>query len=621
MGIGIPPKPTTPTTLGTTASIAIIAGLQALGILLAPDVQRGAFDTSFINEALETVPYSFVAGTNRVTPNLTWYGDFATKEVKNDVAAAEMLLQAGLFGYSGYLAGGGHHGIGTPDPPSAYIGLAEGTAAGLIIAGMGKFRTFSFRYYAGFAYTISHGVIDAITEVFVDERRVGIGTVLSGTILLDDPQAWGGDHEQGGVYAFCDIVKGELWPTQQPNTYLKSQLSGTVPAFSGKALFVMRGPAGYLESGYFSAGVQESPPLRPVTLTVLRQPNLLGVPAYKSIRTHDANPIEVIYDWMTGRTRGFGYGGRVPLDKFDLANFQAAAAVVHTEGLGYSGELKDNVSVLQNLEDLCSFVGCFIYEHPVTGLVTLKLIRRDYVVASLPVFDESNIESVEGYTPGTYRDVPNEIRLTYVDRDFNYKPRPIIAQNDASMRLIQETLSRTISFPGIGCKETAGIIAARELSSSFPRPPLKLIVNSDGESVQLGEAIVWNYDKYQVAQMVLRVVGVKRSDTDTNKFELTCAQDVFGRGDVITAYPGATLWVQPTFQFHVGEYILPMLQIAGTGEVSDRAGAGNFVIPQIQIAGAGTVDAAGAGSFNIPQIQISGAGTVEVGGGGSFNIP
>lgn len=613
-----------PTMSSTFASVALIAGAQALGILTAPGPKRVEFDSAFTNDALETKVTPYLAGTNNIVPNLIWFGDLATKKVKNDVAWTDIIEAAGLDGLAGYLAGGGHFGVGTPDPPTAYVGLVEGSLLGALTEELGRLRTASFRVYAGWAYDIGHGVIDAVTQVFVDERLVAVGTSINagGSLLMDDPQAWGGDHVAGGVYALCDITTGDRWPIQQPNPYLRSQVH--CPAFGGKAQFIIRGPSGFTESGYFGAVADGSPVVRPLRLTVLRIPNLLGVPTYKAINGgKDANPVEVIYDWMTGRTRGFGYGGKVPLEKIDLANFQAAAQVVYNEGLGYSAAFTDNIGTRDALEDMCEFTGCVIREDP-DGFIRIKLIRRDYNIATLPVFDESNIESVEGYTPGTYRDVPNEIRLEFLDRDFNYKPRPIIAPNDAVQQLVGERIPKTINFLGIGCKQVAQIIAARELAASFPRPIIKLTVNSDADAVRFGDPIVWKWAKYRVGQKVLRVVGIKPSDTSSNKIELSCTEDVYGRGDTITAFPADTLWDDTThLSFDVSDIRLPMLVLQGQGDLDGIHGeAGNEQLPMLVLSGAGSViDNSELGEFNLPMLELEGAGIVFTGASGNFEIP
>lgn len=624
MGIRIAPKSTGPSLSSVFASVALLAGSQALGILTTPGPKAAKLEELEINTASELDLYPYLAGTNRTTPHLIWYGDFLTSEVKNDVGIDDILATAAIDALAGIIAGGG-----TPlsMPPTAVMGGVVGGVSGAIVAGLGALRTASFRYHMGRVYSIGHGRIDAVTEVIDDERTVGTGTSLNagGTILLDDPEAWGGDHEQGGVFSLCDIVAGDTWPTQQPNPYLAALL-GNVPAYSGKALFVERGPSGYTsadyESGLFAAGPQGAPAVRPRNLVVLRLPDLLGVPEFKAINDgKDANVIEVIYDWLTGRTRGMGYGARVAIDKIDLANFRAAAETIYDEGLGYSAEIRDNITTAQMLEDLCAFASAAVYETR-AGQIKIKLIRRDYSVPSLTVFDESNIEKVEGYTPATHRDVPNEVRLEYFDRDNNFKSRSIIQQNDASVRMIGDVISKTIAIPGVGCGETASIIVARELSSCFPHDPVKLLVNSDADDVEFGDVVNWQYSKYRITQKIMRVLGVKRSDTETNKTELTCVEDVFGRGDAINALPGSSSWVTPAFQFDITRFDIPMVEFAGQGDLDQIHGeAGNFAVPMIQFSGAGSVSVVSDGSYTLPAIQFGGAGSVLITGDGNFSVP
>jgi hypothetical protein len=607
--------PNRPTMRSTLANTAILAGIQALGILTAPGVERGSFEGFSVNTASESDPWRLLAGTNRITPSLIWYGDKAVERVRNGDFIKQAALNGGLGGLAGYAAGGGNFGF-APDPPSAIIGLAEGTGFGIMNAGLSALRTFSWRYHMGRAYSIGHGRLHAITEILDGDTVVATGEAanVGGTLVINKPELYGGDHKEGGFVFIADIIPGERWPIQQPNPYLVSQL-GNIPALDGKSAIVLRGPSGGtvddLPSGYFFAGFQGAPPIKPFSITTQQFYNLLGVPQFSTIRDKDANPVEFLYDWMTARTRGFGYGCDVPLEDFDYDNWRTCAEIVFDEGLGYSADHKNNISRWQMCEDLCSFIGCFIYEHPVTGLITMKLVRPDYDVEDLPVFDASNIESVEGYDPAVYSECPNEIRITYIDRDNNHKERTSITQNDAVRRLIGDVIPKSIDYPGIGCKETAGIISARELASSFPRSPLKLNVIDDAQGVKIGDAIVWSYPKYRVQQMVLRVLGVKESDTQTNKVTLNCSIDVYGRGNIVTAFPSDTIWQPEKFHFNYGNFDIPMFQLNGTAEVADVAGFGDWNIPMFQISGSANVTVGASGSWTIPMFQLSGSATVS----------
>lgn len=616
MGIRIAAKPIGPSTRSTTTSVALLAGSQALGILTTPGPKKGSFDEAFANEASEVKPCPKSYGTNRIKPNLRWYGDQEAIKVKNDGLFLSVLEEAGVDALLGYAAGGGTFGI-APTPPSAYLGLIEGGAAGMLLAGLSSIRAYSWRYSSGWAYNFGWGPIDAVTELLWDEHIAYTGADNAGsTITINDPNAWGGVHVDGGLYFVADIIAGDLWPIQQPNPYLKSILGGHVPAFDGKAGIVLRGHTGAEDSGYFAAGVQGNPLVRPFSATILSLPNLLGVPEFKAINSgKDANIIEVIYDWSTARARGYGYGGKLAPEKFNLTNLRAGAETIFNEGLGYSAELTDNQKVGDHLDDMLQFASAAVFENPRTGEIKINLIRRDYSIPSLKVFDETNITSVKGFSQDSNSTTPNEVHVLFTDRDNNYKPRDIPAQNDATQLMADNTLSRTVNFPGIGCQPTAKIIAGRELSASFPRPPVTLEVKGlSADDVEYGEVVVWRYPKYRIEQRILRVFGIEQSSTESNAVELTCAEDVFGTGDALNVVIGETLWRPGFFQFNDLKLKLPSIELALTGYVDAVNGVLNIEIPAVDLALVAEAATIGTLALVIPAINLALSGIVSATG-------
>lgn len=621
MGIRIAPKGHSTRT--TTANVALLAGSQALGILTAPQPKRATFDEIFTNLVTATDPYSFHAGTNKIVPPLIWYGDFDTRKVRNG-DLIENIIESGLIdGFAGYLAGGGHFGGPVPDPPSALLGAIEGSVSGVILAGMSSLRTFSWTYYAGWVFDLGWGVIDAVTEIYKDEKLLYTGADNAGAaIVVNQPKIWGGDHVNGGEYYVADIMAGNLWPVQQPNPYMKAFL-GHVPAWSGKARLVVRGPSGAEGSGLFGAGVQGGVTPRPIACTVLRLPNLLGVPAYKVINSKDANVVEVMADWMTGRNRGFGYGGRASLADFDLTNWQAAAQTIHDEGLGYSAEFKENISGKDVLEEMAAFCSAAVFEVPSTGEIKINLIRRDYSIPSLKVFDETNIVSVQNFSQETYQSTPNEIRLAFTDRDQNNKPRTLAAQNDAAIRAADDAIiPRSVSFRGVACQQTAKIILSRELMASFPRPPVTLEVKGrSGDDVEYGEVINWSYPKYRIARRILRVIGIEKSNTESNTVELTCAEDVFGSGDAINVVIGETIWTPPVFTFNELILKLPQIVLAFTGSVGAATGEMDIELPEIALALSGGVETLTTLDIDLPKLALALSGGIETLSDLEINLP
>lgn len=525
-----------PTVGSVTQSTFLLAGTQALGILLEPTgVKRATFNDFAVNpgEASDTVPY--IAGTVETTPHLITYFDFHSKKVKNDTQVSQMLLQAGLDGLAGYIAGGGHFGGPVPDPPTAYLGLAEGTILGAIVAGLGQLRTASYRYYCGFLYGICHGPIDSITAVKVDERIVSNGAPADTSFLIDDPSAWGGDHVDGGVYAICDIISGKFWPEQLPNSYLVSQVSNAA-SYSGKAMFMIGGFTRAPESGYFAATPQGSPAVRPLKLRVKRLPNNLGVSAYHDLNG-DANIAECCYEWLTSPVFGVK---KLSLSRIDLASFQAGAQTHFNRGVGISLEMNSDTDVESALEKFTELGGSIIYGSFNSGTIRYKVIERDYSIPSLPVFrrgpdgspaEAYNVIRREAFTPGSWANTANDFAFDYLDRDNNYLKTTRYVQDVANRMLTGRVKSLSQRLEGVSNGTTAAFVGTRELrAGAYPRPPLNIVVNREGYQREPGDVIKYidNVDNFV---KILRITEVQKLATDsTAEILLSCIEDQYGVG-------------------------------------------------------------------------------------------
>ena len=517
------------------ASTFLLAGSQALGILTAPGPRRGTFQEFVVNPGEASDVWPYVAGTVEMVPHLITYFDFASKKVKNDVGIDEMLVSAGLSGLAGYVAGGGN--FITSPPPTAIVGVATGAVSGAVVAGLGQLRTASYRYYCGFLYGICHGPIDEVSAAKIDERIVYTGSDNAGdSILIDDPQAWGGDHQDGGFYALCDIVRGDFWPTQLPSSYLVAQLGSSVPAYSGKSLFIVRGPSGFTESGYFAATPGGSPLLRPLKLRVGRWPNNLGVPTYKKVSTSDANPAECCYEWLTSPAFGVK---KLPTSKVDIASFQAGAQTHFTEGLGCSVQFNADTDVETALDTFSQLADVVIFGGFRTGTIKYRPIRRDYSIPALDVFrrgsdgsspSDYNVIAVEGFTPGSWSSTVNDFKFSYIDRDNNYIETTRNFQDLANRLITGKTRSLSQTLQGVSNGTTASLVGTREMrAGSYPRPPLTLIVNRDAHAKEPGNVIKYidNVDDYT---KILRIAEVQSGTEDDSEIRLICVEDQYGVG-------------------------------------------------------------------------------------------
>lgn len=524
------------------ASTFLLAGAQALGILTAPGPKRGtAKDFSYPpGEATDVIPY--VIGEVELVPHLVTYFDYDNKEVKNDVAQKEMWTNAGLMAFSTYLAMGGHFGTPTPDPPSAYQGIGLGAVLGAITAKLGELRTWSYRHYCAFFYELCHGPIDGISAIKVSERIVYAGTDSNAgnSILIDDPQAWGGDHVDGGVYALCDIVKGDFWPLQQPNPYTTAQLGSSVPSYSGKACFIIRGPSGFRESGFFAANPGAAPALRPIKFRVHRYPNNLGVPDFKKVNVDgyhaDGNPAEACYEWLTSPAFGVK---KFPTSKIDLDSFRSGAETHFNEGLGISDQFNTQVDVETALDNFCALSDSLIYGSLRRGNVKYKPIRRDYSIPSLKLYrrgpdgsDPSlyNVIRREEFTAGSWASTFNNGTFRYKDRDNNFIETARPYQDLANYMIQGKVRSVDQDLTGVSNGTTAALVGTREMrAGTFPRPPLTLVTNRDGFDEEPGNVIQF-IDNVDDFTKVLRVAEVQTGTEDSSECHLVCVEDQYGVG-------------------------------------------------------------------------------------------
>lgn len=554
-------------------NIALMAGMQALAALTQPGPKRPGKDAVKVNYADAAQVWPYIAGTVKMYPHLIWWGDYATKKIRNDDAILNITTSAGIGALSGYLAAGGHFNTPTPDPPSAVNGLMLGGMSGAVAAGLGQLRTASYKHLAGFAYGICHGPIDRIKTVWFDDKEAYTSSSdnAGNAVLIDKPKLWGGEHELGGVYALCDIVRGDFWPTQQPNTYLAAQIAGA-EAFSGKALFIFRGPSGFDQSGYFAATPAESPIVRPIALEVVRLPNNLGVPTYKACGSDslDANPAEVAYEWITNRV----FGGRLTPSRVDLASFQAAALTHYTEGLGCSLELNREYDVESALDDITSLADAAIHGSLHSGTIKYKTIRRTYSIASLPVFrhgddasittkSQYNVLEIESHELGTWKGTANDFKLEYVNRSNKYQIEKQPAQ-DLANRLIQgRTVTVNKSFRGVGLPATAALVATREMrAASFPRPTFTIYVNRDAawdatnsryiEPSDVRKLISYKYGWTKI----LRILEVGIGKEDDSRVRLVCSEDVFGVGAAAFASTSGSGFTYPLDAAAISSYVV-----------------------------------------------------------------
>lgn len=496
---------------------ALIVAQMWLGELTRQRPKKVSFE-EFLqsNGPSELRPIPYIAGTVEVTPTRIWYGDFTQRAVERDSH------------WSDYLWAGG-------------LSFLLDTI------------TVAYRYYCAEAFALSFGPDTHVERLTIGERLMFQATPgtdnAGGGFLVDDPQSWGGDQPpgEGGQYAWYDITRGNY--TDPTNAYLESILTtapNKTPSLRGISLLIARGRSGFPESGYFAAGgVGFTPRFRETKAVLRRQPDNLAT-GFNKMGRH-ANPIEVYYEHSTSNE----YGARVPIAELNLASLQSAAQDLHEEAngdftSGWSGSITNPTSPQDVCKNILQQIDAVADPSPSLGL-TIRLIRRDYSFASLPVLNQSNVTRVDRFSPGTYEDTVNKIIVPFKDPDNNFADRPGIYIDPAN-QMIQDgrIVPQTQQYLGVGDYETANMLATRDgRALAIPRSSLECAVQpSTGRSRFLGEVVrfEWAQPTFSLAMRVTSITPASARETD---WRLELLEDQFASGIRTAGEPGPTGHLDP----------------------------------------------------------------------------
>jgi hypothetical protein len=475
---------------------------MATTTLAARANRKGLKDVSFPQiDPDRPVPY--IAGTvKHDAPQVLWYGDFKRSKVT--------MPGGGWLAAAGAIFGG--------------IGAVVGYIMSILPLG--------YRYYLGIGYGLCHGDVDAVEGVWINDKSLWTGTATGGqTLLVSKPGVFG---LEGGVHANLTFYSGDF--TQESDPYLKAQqTAGHYPAHRGYSYVVWRGPSAgddghsapgqdILYGGYIGRSTQ----IKPIAFKLRRQPNPLGTSAeaYKAVNTSEANPALVIADLLTNEAVGMG----LPVSMIDTAAFVAAAQVLQTEGLGTSFIWSGAQSIEKVIQEQIDLIDCVVYSSTETGQITIDLIRDDYVVASLPTVTVSNASDVVSFRTRTPEDAPNEVKVSFVNLDNNFKQDSALFQSLATRRIQGERTTTEVSYP-VGKMATATKLATRDgLASVLPLHEVTLKANRETWSFRPGSVFKFVWADYDIAQMVLRVVKVNLGSLDDPEITLDCVEDRFSIG-------------------------------------------------------------------------------------------
>lgn len=466
-----------------------------LTALLAPkpeieNARPDSLDPEAFPRATENAPIPLVLGKVRMeAPNTIWYGDFESVPITQRIKISIFKKITQIIGHN---------------------------------------------YYVGLDLALAMGPGTVMTKIYMDDKELWSGTTsktLPTTITISQPSFWGGAKEGGGWSSTGTYYPGALNLTGNPvDPYLESKIGvGNVPAYLGTAHIVFN-----------KALIGESSQLRKTAFVLENYTNGLAL-SNNGMVGEDMNPAEAIFQIMTDTWRGMG----ISIADLDVLTLRAIGEVLYAEGNGCSVIVTAESNGKSLVQEILRQIDAIAYQDPTTGQIKFRLIRDDYVIEDLPVYDEIDVIKVVNFGRSGWDEVVGQIKITFPQRD-KESDAVAISQDMATVAMIGRLRSSTLSMPFVYDRNLANRIASRERSQvSVPLFRITLEMNRNAHTLRPGDVFKLDWPEYGFSGLVLRVQEFDLGSLLDGKIIVKCLQDRFALATTVFAAPVASSWVAP----------------------------------------------------------------------------
>ena len=394
-----------------------------------------------------------------------------------------------------------------------------------------KPQTIGYRYFMGIHMSLCRGPINELREIRVGDRVAWRGSALGqARWLIAASSLFGGDEGEGGIYGTIDMMLGT--ETQPVNPRLKRMLgSALVPAFRGMTTLFFDGLISsmnpYPKPWAFRA--------RRVTAgwdddNVWYQEKALIWQGNDTITS--MNPAHIIYEAFTNREWGRGRSAT----RIHDASFRAAADKLHAEGFGLCICWRRQEGLGALVKSVIDHIGGVLLDDLVTGQVSLHLIRDDYVVDDLPLFDEdSGLLGIDEDDAADGAMATNEVVVKFTNMMNSGADDQVRVQNNAAIQSVGAVLSETVQYPHVPTSGLAGRLAQRDLASkSAAVRRFKVRLDRRGAEILPGKPFRIRSLKRGYEQLVLRAGQCDYGTLQAGTVTISAVIDAYGLPD--TAY-------------------------------------------------------------------------------------
>lgn len=471
-------------------------------------------------------------------------------------------------------------------------------------------------------YGIAHGPVDALMGIYVKERDAWPGmtvyneaeenqqqnipnvdsfkdmiasltggqivpnstlSVATGptAIRINRPDLFGGNEKEGGAVGEAYWLPGredQVMPAHIASRY------GLTPS-------TMVGYRG-LASVFFSAGgarggflwSQNNPYLNPAWFTVFRASRGLDT-SKQTIQVEnypaDTNAINIIYEALTNDDWGMG----APETIMKMPSFMAAQATIFDERFGLSLVWTNQTTIEAFITEILDHIQATLFVDPADGLLTIKLIRDDYDVETLPRFGPHNAD-LNSRSRKLWGETINEINISFTNPK-NEKSETLTFQDPANIAMQGgEIISETRDYYGIRNPLLATAVGARDIRSACqPLFSAEMETDRSGWKMTPGQCLILDWPEDGLTGMVMRIMNVDYGRPGEPAIKVSLLEDIFSLQTAEWSTPPVTEWTDPRSEPSVADaaeiVTIPYALIARSGILAAVEGTLDEQYPRV----------------------------------------
>lgn len=422
-------------------------------------------------------------------------------------------------------------------------------------------QTIGFHYYMSLLFGLSRGPANELVEIQVGDKVAWQGSATDDSVqAIQNPNLFGGEKKEGGVQgpfrlfqgrfdqvlpgagtADCGFSKPYGGPRTLPD--VKTTIGGLISEFRGVLLVWFDGLISSMNPypkewkfrlRRYSAGWYNDTPWYPVLSRILMGGGTI----------HAMNPAHIIYQCLTDPSWGRG----LPASLINENSFLLAANTLCDEGFGLCLLWQRNgTDISEFMLSVQEHIAAEKYLDPETGLMTLKLLRDDYVAEDLPLFTPTSglleiTEDDSSSQDATFNEMIGTGHDPVTNQDFMMR-----AYNNAARQSQGAPNAQRTEYPGIPTRELLARVLQRDLKlHAAGLKKFNVTLDRRGWRIRQGMCFRIQDTRREIDNIILRAVEITDNAFKSGRIEIKAMQDVYGLPATSFVEPVETTWQPPS---------------------------------------------------------------------------